>query len=475
MIILKNYIGGKHTDPESGNYIDNVNPANGEVYSRVPDSSKEDLDNAVLAAKNAFPKWSNATIAYRSKTLTNLADLIKENLEQLCTAESMDTGKPVKLARTVDIPRAAANLKFFASAIVNDSSEAHIMEGEAVNYTRRTPLGIVGCISPWNLPLYLLTWKIAPALATGNCVIAKPSEITPYTAFLLSKLAIQAGVPEGVLNILHGKGPGIGQMIVDQPDIKAISFTGGTETGKIIGMAAAKQFKKASLELGGKNPVLIFDDCDFEEAVTTSVRGAFTNQGEICLCGSRIFIQETIYEKFKQEFTNQVRKLKTGNPKEDVDLGAIVSKSHLDKISGFVTGAKIDGANVLTGGNRLKIHDGFFYEPTVLEGLDEYCTINQQEVFGPVVTIMPFLDENDAITKANATKYGLASVIWTQDLKRAHRVAHKMESGIIWVNCWMLRDLRTPFGGMKGSGIGREGGQEALRFFTDAQNICIKL
>ncbi|WP_421873558.1 aldehyde dehydrogenase [Marinoscillum sp.] len=474
MITLKNFIGGELCDPAHGNYLDNYNPSIGEVYAQIPDSSQEDLHAAVNAANAAFPMWSQLPIGERSKHLMKLADLIEANLDQLAAAESQDNGKPVSLARKVDIPRAAANFRFFAAAIVNDGTSAHIMEGQAVNYTRRAPLGVVGCISPWNLPLYLLTWKIAPALATGNCVIAKPSEVTPYTAHLLGELVQEAGIPAGVLNILHGRGAGIGQMLVDHADIKAISFTGGTSTGKVIARSAAEQFKKVSLELGGKNPVLVFDDCEFEEAVATSVRSAFTNQGEICLCGSRIFVQESIYNEFKEAFVSKVQKLKVGDPNTTVDMGPLVSREHLQKVKNHVDQAKKQGATILTGGEKIE-RKGYYFEPTVIEGMDEYCAINQEEVFGPVVTLVPFRDEADAIAKANSTVYGLAAVIWTNDLKCAHRVAHQIQSGIIWVNCWMLRDLRTPFGGMKASGVGREGGEEALRFFTEPQNICIKL
>jgi len=476
MITINNFINGTFKAPASGEYLDVYNPSEGKVYGKVASSTSDDLEEAVLAAQKAFPQWSGLPIAERSRILLKLADLIEANLDQLAAAESMDNGKPVKLAKSVDIPRAATNFRFFASAIVNESSEAHIMEGEAVNYTRRAPLGVVGCISPWNLPLYLFTWKVAPALATGNCVIGKPSEITPYTASLLCELANEAGIPAGVFNVLHGNGAVIGQKMVEHTDVKAISFTGGTLTGKIIGQTAATQFKKVSLELGGKNPVVIFDDCDFEEAVSTSVRSAFTNQGEICLCGSRIFVQKGIYEKFRDEFISRVGELKVGNPQEEsTDLGALVSKGHLEKVKKYVDEAATDGGTILTGGKQLKFGEGYFFEPTVIEGLDEYCTINQEEVFGPVVTLVPFENEADAIAKANSTQYGLASVIWTQDVKKAHRVAHQIKSGIVWVNCWMLRDLRTPFGGMKSSGVGREGGSEALRFFTEPQNICIKM
>lgn len=474
MILLENYINGQFAKPINGQYLDCHDPSTGHIYAKVPDSTNEDLEQAIHAAKNAFPSWSQLPIDERSHILMKVADLIESNLDHLAACESLDNGKPVRLARTVDIPRAAANFRFFASAIVNESTQAHVMETVAVNYTRRVPLGIVGCISPWNLPLYLLTWKVAPALATGNCVIAKPSEITPYTAYLLCSILKDAGMPPGVLNILHGNGAQIGQQIVKHPAVNAISFTGGTETGRMIGMEAARNFKKVSLELGGKNPVVVFDDCAIEQALTTSVQSAFTNQGEICLCGSRILIQESLYPSFRDQFVRSVQKLKVGNPKQAVDLGPLVSEQHLNKVHTFVEEAVAQGAQILTGGSKTG-NEGYFYRPTVMEGLDEHCVINQEEVFGPVVTLLPFVDEADAISKANATQYGLATVIWTQDLTKAHRVAHGMQSGIVWVNCWMLRDLRTPFGGMKSSGIGREGGDEALRFFTEPQNICIRL
>lgn len=475
MIELKNYINGQLTNPLQEKYLDVYEPAMGTVYAQVPNSSLEDVEDAVEAAEKAFPEWSTLSIDRRSRILLRLADLIEENLEELAQCETKDSGKPITLSRTVDIPRAASNFRFFASAIVGFSTESHIMEGEAVNYTRRAPLGVVGCISPWNLPLYLFSWKIAPALAMGNCVVAKPSELTPYTAFKLSELAIEAGIPSGVLNILHGTGARVGQVIVDHPKIKAISFTGGTNTGRIIGASTSQQFKKVSLELGGKNPNLVFADCDLDEAIKTSVRSGFSNQGEICLCGSRIFIERSIYDEFRSKYVQLVSSLKVGNPTEDVQMGALISEDHMNKVLGFIDQAKKDGGTILTGGKRVEGLSGYFVEPTVIEGLDANCAINQQEVFGPVVSLIPFESEEDAIEGANSTEYGLATTIWTSDVKRAHRVAHAMKSGIVWINCWLLRDLRTPFGGMKNSGVGREGGSEALRFFSETQNICIKL
>ena len=472
---IYNFIDGKYQEPIRGQYIDNYEPATGKVFCKIPNSSEDDLLLAVGASERAFTAWGTMAIDKRSKILHRLADLIESNLDELASLESQDSGKPVWLAKAVDIPRASANFRFYASAIVNFSSESHISEGFMVNYTRRAPLGIVGCISPWNLPLYLFTWKIAPALAMGNCVIAKPSELTPVTAYKLGQLANEAGVPKGVLNILHGEGKSIGQSLVDHPATKAISFTGGTTTGKVVGASASQKFKKVSLELGGKNPNIIFADCDIEEAVKTSVKSSFTNQGEICLCGSRILVEKSIYDEFKLKFLEEVRKLKVGDPKDDgSNLGALVSESHLQKVASYVELAQEEGGKILHGGNRVA-GEGYFYLPTVIEGLDANCRTNQEEIFGPVVTMMPFRDEAEAVHIANSTEYGLACTIWTQNLTKAHRVAHAIKSGIIWINCWLLRDLRTPFGGMKNSGVGREGGDEALRFFSEPQNVCIKL
>lgn len=472
---IKNFINGVYTDPITGRYLDNIEPGTGKVYAQIPNSTKEDLDMAVSAAHEAFPSWSRMAIDKRSRILYKLADLIEQHTNKLAEAESKDNGKPVSLAKSVDIPRASANFRFFASAIVNFSSQSHISEGVMVNYTRRAPLGIVGCISPWNLPLYLFSWKIAPALAMGNCVIAKPSELTPMTAYLLGELANQAGMPKGVLNILHGEGKEIGQAIVAHEATKAISFTGGTETGKVVGATASQQFKKVSLELGGKNPNIIFADCDLAEAVEMSVTSSFTNQGEICLCGSRILVESSIFEEFKSRFIAEVEKLQVGNPSDPTsNMGALVSEAHLQKVDGYVQLAKSEGGTVLTGGKRID-KDGYYYPPTVIEGLDQSCRTNREEIFGPVVTISSFSSEEEAIEMANSTRYGLSCTIWTSNLKRAHRVAHAIHAGIIWVNCWLLRDLRTPFGGMKDSGIGREGGEEALRFFSEPQNVCIKL
>lgn len=472
---IQNFIDGEYVDPVRGQFIDNVEPGTGKVFAQIPNSTQEDLENAVVSAKNAFPIWSKMPVEKRSKVLHKLADLIEANLDDMALMESRDNGKPLWLAKAVDIPRASTNFRFYASAIINFSTEAQVSEGFMVNYTRRAPIGVVGCISPWNLPLYLFSWKIAPALAMGNCVIAKPSELTPMTAFLLGKLANEAGMPAGVLNILHGEGKGIGQAIVEHEATKAISFTGGTATGKIVGATAAQQFKKVSLELGGKNPNIVFADCDLDEAVKTSVKSSFTNQGEICLCGSRILVEDSIYDEFKTRFIAECEKIVVGDPlNEKSIMGALVSEDHLRKVDSYVQIAKQEGGTILCGGKRIE-REGFYFEPTVVEGLDETCRTNQEEIFGPVVTLNRFSSEEEAIKIANATRYGLSCTIWTTDLKKAHRVSHSIHSGIVWVNCWLVRDLRTPFGGMKDSGIGREGGNEALRFFTEPQNVCIKL
>ncbi|MEX2589626.1 MAG: aldehyde dehydrogenase [Chitinophagales bacterium] len=476
---LLNYINGKLLPPKGEQWLDNIEPATGKCYSKIPLSNKKDLDIAVEAAQKAFPEWSNCGHEIRSEWLLKLSDAIEAHMDELVAAESKDNGKPEKLARAVDIPRASANFRFFAKAASQFASESHFMEGEAINYTLRRPLGIVGCISPWNLPLYLFTWKIAPALATGNCVIAKPSEITPMTAFLLSKICIEIGFPKGVLNILHGNGAEIGQEIVSHPKIKAISFTGGTQTGRQIAATAAPMFKKLSLELGGKNPNIIFDDANFESALNTSVKSSFANQGQICLCGSRIFIQESIYKKFKPAFVAKVKALNIGDPLDPKNqMGAVVSKAHLEKIEHYVDLAVKSGGKIIAGGKRISLDgrckQGYFFEPTIIEGLDAFCQINQEEIFGPVVSLIPFKEEQEVLEFANSTAYGLSSTIWTNNLNRAHRMAEKIESGIVWVNTWLLRDLRTPFGGTKQSGVGREGGWEAMRFFTEAKNICIK-
>ena len=476
---IKNYINGEFVDPVLGNYIDNYNPSNGEVYGQIPNSTSEDVEKAYKAAEKAFPNWSNTTLAKRSKILSKIAELIEGKLHFLAEAESKDNGKPISLAKAIDIPRAAANFQFYANAVTQFSSEAHESIGlNAMNFTLRQPIGVVGCISPWNLPLYLFTWKIAPAIAAGNCVVAKPSEITPMTAFLLGEICTEAGLPNGVLNIVHGLGTTAGQAIVAHPNITAISFTGGTKTGANIARVAAPMFKKLSLELGGKNPNIIFADCDYEKMLETTVRSSFANQGQICLCGSRIFVEEKIYEKFKKDFIKNVKQLNVGHPsKRNIDIGALVSKEHLEKIESYVEIAENEGGRILCGGLEVTIpgyENGYYFQPTVIEVTDNSCRVNQEEIFGPIVTIMSFKTDEEALQLANDVKYGLSATLWTNNLNRTMQFSKQLHTGIVWVNTWMLRDLRTPFGGQKASGIGREGGFEALRFFTEPKNICIK-
>jgi aminomuconate-semialdehyde/2-hydroxymuconate-6-semialdehyde dehydrogenase len=476
---ILNFINGDLLAPISNQFLDNVNPATGEVYSYCPDSDERDVELAYAAAESAFLGWSEMPATDRSKILLKIAKLIEERNDELALAESIDQGKPLWLAKLGEIPRAQSNIHFFATAIEHFASESHAMGNHAINYTLRTPIGVVGCISPWNLPLYLFTWKIAPALAAGNCVVAKPSEITPMTAYLFSKICKDAGLPKGVLNIVHGMGPKVGSALVAHEKITTISFTGGTKTGAEIARIAAPMFKKLSLELGGKNPNIVFADCDFEKTVKESVRASFTNQGEICLCGSRIYVERSIYERFKIAFVEQVAALSVGDPLADTTkVGAIVSKLHYDKVLSYIELAKEEGGHILTGG-KAKLMDGrcangFFIEPTVIEGLGHLCRTNQEEIFGPVVTLQPFDTEEEVLEMANSTPYGLACTVFTENLTKAHRVSSKVKSGIVWVNCWLLRDLRTPFGGVKQSGVGREGGWEALRFFTETKNVCVK-
>ncbi|MEJ6675658.1 MAG: aldehyde dehydrogenase [Polaribacter sp.] len=476
---IKNYINGEFVNPIESNWMPNYNPSTGEVSGKIPNSTKKDVEKAYEAAEKAFPKWSNTTLEERSKILSKIAALILEHLDILAVAESKDNGKPLSLAREVDVPRAASNFQFFANAITQFSSEAHESVGfNAVNFTLRQPIGVVGCISPWNLPLYLFTWKIAPAIAAGNCVVAKPSEITPLTAFLLGEILQEAGLPKGVLNIVHGIGTTAGNAIVAHPKIKAISFTGGTKTGAHIASIAAPMFKKLSLELGGKNPNIIFADCDYDKMLATTVRSSFSNQGQICLCGSRILVEEKIYDKFKKDFIQKVAQLKVGNPSEEsTKIGALVSFAHLEKVKGYIDNASKDGGKVLFGGNKVVVtgsENGYYLQPTIIEVTDNKCSLNQEEVFGPVVTIMPFKTDMEALQLANDVKYGLSATVWTHDLNRSMQFSKQLQTGIVWVNTWMLRDLRTPFGGQKDSGVGREGGVEALRFFTVPKNVCIQ-
>ena len=475
VVRVPNYIGGEFVAPASGKYIDNICPSTGEWMGEIPDSDERDVDAAVQAAEKAFPAWSRTPASDRSRLLLKIADLIEQNFEMLAYFESLDSGKPISLAKRLDIPRAMANFRFFATAILHQASEAHMTDSAALNYTLRRPLGVAGLISPWNLPLYLLTWKIAPAIAVGNTCVAKPSELTPITAKLLSKIVADAGLPSGVINIVHGAGPKAGAALTAHPNVPVISFTGGTSTGAKVAAAAAPRFKKISLELGGKNPNVIFADADLEQAIPTSIQSSFANQGEICLCGSRIFVERSIYKQFVEKFVEATKRLRVGDPlEESTDVGALISEAHLKKVLGYIDLARSEGGTIVTGG-RCVDRSGYFVEPTVITGLTCECRVLQEEIFGPVVTITPFDSEEEAIAFTNSTRYGLSASVWTRDLQRAHRVAAAIDSGTVWINCWLLRDLRVPFGGMKESGVGREGGVDSLRFFTEEKNVCVKL
>jgi len=473
------FINGEYKPSLHGGTIDIINPATGKKYATLASGDEADVRLAYNAAANAAEAWAMTPLPARQAILQKIGIIIEERSAELAEAEMLDTGKPISLAQRLDIPRAASNFSFFAAAASQLASESHYMPGQAINYTMRQPIGVVGCISPWNLPLYLFTWKIAPALAAGNTVVAKPSEITPVTAAMLGEICNEAGLPAGVLNIIHGTGPAVGEAIVRHEGIKAISFTGSTAVGKRIAGICAEQLKKASLELGGKNPVIIFADCDYEEMLETTVRSSFSNQGQICLCGSRILVQKSIYEKFVADFSARVKALKIGDPSlPETEVGALISEGHLHKVLSYIDLAQMEGGLIACGGKQVHMpapmDGGYYVEPTVITGLVQNCRTNQEEIFGPVVTVMPFENEMEAIAMANQTTYGLASVVWTNHLARAHRVAGALQTGIVWVNCWLLRDLRTPFGGVKQSGIGREGGWEAIRFFTEAKNVTIK-
>lgn len=479
LIEIKNFIGGEFCSAKTNQTIDNYEPSTGRIYSTIPRSDAADVEKAVQAAKKAFPHWSNLSTEERSSYLNKIADGIEKRLHHLAQAESRDQGKPVWLAEAMDIPRAAHNFRFFAGQILYQKDEAHEIQGKAYNFTLRKPIGVAGLISPWNLPLYLLTWKIAPAIAFGNTVVCKPSEMTPMTAFLLCEIFQEVGLPPGVVNILFGYGAEAGEPLVKHPEVPLISFTGGTTTGKRLSATAAPMIKKLSLELGGKNANIIFADCNLDEAIEVSLRSSFLNQGEICLCGSRLFVEQSIYDAFVERFVNKVKALKVGDPRQSEHfIGALVSKEHLAKVQSYVTLAQQEGGTIETGLEPLSLDEehknGYFMRPTVITGLKSHCRVMQEEIFGPVVTIAPFSSEDEVLAMANSVEYGLAASLWTKDIQRVHRLARQLEVGTLWVNTWMMRDLRVPFGGMKMSGVGREGGVHSLEFFTEATNVCVK-
>lgn len=477
-MFVKNFINGEFYESESGATLAIINPATNEEYGRCVASQKQDIDTAVQAAEQAFVEWSTTPPPQRAKYLKLIAQKLIERVDQFAMAESRNTGKLLSFSKSVDIPRSATNFDFFAEALQQFQGESHPMGTMGFNVTHRESLGVVACISPWNLPLYLFTWKIAPALAMGNCVVGKPSELTPVTAFMLAEIAAEIRLPPGVLNIVHGYGAEAGQALVQHPQVKAVSFTGGTKTGKQIAQQAAPLLKKVSLELGGKNPCIVFADSAWKKNIDTIVRSAYANQGQICLCMSRVLVEESIYEEFKEAFIPLVKDLSVGDPSDlDSKQGALISKAQLEKVKGYLNLARADGG-VLHGYERdLNLSESFkkgnFIPPVVLEGLSSDHRCNQEEIFGPVSSLIPFKDKEDALSIANNSSYGLCSSVWNNNLDECMELVRKLQVGMVWLNSWMVRDLRTPFGGYKESGLGREGGYEALRFFSQAKNVYI--
>ncbi|MDI3328637.1 MAG: aldehyde dehydrogenase [Alicyclobacillaceae bacterium] len=478
MELVRHFIDGRFVESENGRRFPNVNPATGEVIGEVAEGGKPEIDRAVAAARRAFGEWGRTPVAKRAAILNRIADLIDERADELARLETLDTGKPLSLSKTLDIPRAAYNFRFFADFVKGLGTEAFQMDDVALNYVLRRPVGVAGLISPWNLPLLLLTWKVAPCLAAGNTCVIKPAELTPMTATKLAEICQEAGLPDGVLNVVHGFGPdAAGSALTEHPDVNLISLTGETSTGKAVMKAAATNLKRVSFELGGKNPNIIFADADLEDAVETTIRSSFSNQGEVCLCGSRVYVERPIYEEFLRRMVDRTASLVVGDPFDPkTQVGALISEEHLHRVEGFIERAVQQGGRILVGGKRpAHMSRGYYLEPTIIVDVDRTCEIVRQEVFGPVITVQPFDTEEEVIEQANDTHYGLSATIWTTNLKRAHRVAARLEAGVIWINTWFLRDLRTPFGGMKQSGIGREGGVYSFEFFTELTNVCVKL
>ncbi|MDC0055665.1 aldehyde dehydrogenase [Deltaproteobacteria bacterium] len=472
LIEVLNLINGEFVATEE--CVENLNPATSKQTSVIPRSTTSDVDAAVIAAKRAFPAWAVLSYEERADWLDKIADALEAKSEEIATLESMDTGKPISLARAVDAARSITNFRFFAKQVRELEVERFEME-DASNHVIMQPVGVAGLITPWNLPLYLLSWKIAPAIAMGNTVVAKPSELTPLTADLLARVLVDVGLPAGVVNIVHGYGHEAGQALTEHPDTRIISFTGGTATGKIVASTAAPMFKKLSLELGGKNSTIVFADADMEKTVSGVSRAGLLNQGQVCLCGSRILVESSIYDQFLADLCEHIEAMKLGDPSdEDTELGSLVSKEHRSKVESFIQIAKDEGGVICTGGKRPDFEEGAFLEPTVISGLSIDSTCSTEEIFGPIVVVHPFDTEEEAVAIANGVEYGLAASVWTSDLEKGRRVSEALDTGMVWVNTWLHRDLRTPFGGTKASGVGREGGRWSLSFYSEAQNICIK-
>ncbi|WP_299451420.1 2-hydroxymuconic semialdehyde dehydrogenase [uncultured Pigmentiphaga sp.] len=480
---LRNFIGGRFED--GIRTFDKLNPANGELIARVHEAGRDQVDAAVAAARRALPAWAAMSVKQRTDYLYALADGIERRFDDFLEAEIGDTGKPVGWARQIDIPRGAANFRAFAEIARTLDMESYMTDTpdgrQALNYAYRKPLGVVGVISPWNLPLLLFTWKVAPALAFGNTVVAKPSEVTPSTATLLAEVAMEVGLPEGVFNLVHGFGPNsAGEFITTHEDIDGVTFTGESATGAAIMKAVAPGVKPVSFELGGKNAALVFEDADFDQAVAGVANSVFANCGQVCLCTERVYVQRPIFDRFVQALKREAEKLVLGRPMDPATtMGPLVSHEHREKVLSYMRLAVEEGATVVTGGGVPQFGDerdnGAYIQPTIWTGLPETARCIKEEVFGPVCHIAPFDTEEEAIALANDTKYGLAAAVWTTNLVRGHRVAQAMQVGLAWVNCWFLRDLRTPFGGSGLSGIGREGGRHSLHFYTEPTNVCVKL
>ena len=475
---IKNFINGEYVEPQSGQYMGNYNPATGQVYSQLPDSNALDVVMAFQAAHKAFEKWSKTPVGERAQILLKIADILERRRVEFAEAESRDMGKPLWLAKEVDLSRAILNFRFFANRIVQHQEKSADMDGQGMNYTRHEPIGVTGLIAPWNLPLYLMTWKIAPSFAVGNTAVCKPSELAPMTASLLGEVFNEAGLPPGVCNVIHGRGEVVGDAIVTHPGIPLISFTGGTDTGAIILQKGGKMFKKMGMELGGKNANIIFKDADLDKCLETTLRSSFLNSGQVCLCGSRIYVQQEIYDNFMDRFVQATKNIRVGDPRNPNSfMGPVVSQEHKEQIQAAIEQAKKEGGKVLAGEEALEVPEanrgGYFLRPTIIDELTDCSDLWQREIFGPVVTVRPFKYKHDAIKWANNTSYGLSATIWTRDLKTAHTTAQELKAGTVWINTWTKRDLRVPFGGYKASGLGREGGDYSIEFYTEQKNVCI--